>query len=147
MLRAIILLLVFSGEVLAQTHVEYKAFPSKVLGREIRYGIYLPPSDRRSNRCSVQSSCCWCSVAKSSPRLTSNTKHFQARFSAGKYGTEFICRHQIGGVTDAPCNHPAAGVQWRSPRPDSRRIQSISKQGSRPGNTVRNLSAAIRSEE
>ena len=44
MLRAIILLLVFSGEVLAQTHVEYKAFPSKVLGREIRYGIYLPPS-------------------------------------------------------------------------------------------------------
>src|SRR5256885_12799307 len=44
MLRAIILLLVFSGEVLAQTHVEYKAFPSKVLGREIRYGIYLPAS-------------------------------------------------------------------------------------------------------
>src|SRR2546430_2068007 len=44
MLRAIILLLVFSGEVLAQTHVEYKAFPSKALGREIRYGIYLPPS-------------------------------------------------------------------------------------------------------
>jgi S-formylglutathione hydrolase FrmB len=45
MLRALVLLLVFSGELLAQTHVEYKAFQSKSLGgREIRYGVYLPPS-------------------------------------------------------------------------------------------------------
>ena len=45
MLRALVLLLVFGGEVVAQTHVEYKTFQSKVLGgREIRYGIYLPPS-------------------------------------------------------------------------------------------------------
>jgi S-formylglutathione hydrolase FrmB len=44
MLRSLILLLVFSSELLAQTRVEYKTFQSKVLGREIRYGIYLPPS-------------------------------------------------------------------------------------------------------
>src|SRR5499433_3014831 len=44
MLRALVLLLVFGSELLAQTHVEYKTFQSKVLGREMRYGIYLPPS-------------------------------------------------------------------------------------------------------
>jgi S-formylglutathione hydrolase FrmB len=44
MLRVLVLLLAFSTQVLAQEHVEYKAFQSKLLGREIRYGIYLPPS-------------------------------------------------------------------------------------------------------
>ena len=44
MLRVLVLLLAISTEVLAQEHVEYKAFQSKLLGREIRYGVYLPPS-------------------------------------------------------------------------------------------------------
>lgn len=44
MLRVLVLLLAFSTEVLAQEHVQYKAFQSKLLGREIRYGVYLPPS-------------------------------------------------------------------------------------------------------
>src|SRR5581483_5240145 len=44
MLRALVLLLVLSSEVFAQNHVEYKTFPSKVLGHDVRYGIYLPPS-------------------------------------------------------------------------------------------------------
>src|SRR5438876_11947595 len=43
MIRALVLLLLFSTEVLAQ-HVEYKSFPSKLLGRDVRYGVYLPPS-------------------------------------------------------------------------------------------------------
>jgi S-formylglutathione hydrolase FrmB len=43
MFRALVLILAFGTELLAQ-HVEYKAFPSKVLGRELRYGVYLPPS-------------------------------------------------------------------------------------------------------
>src|SRR5947207_14333212 len=43
MIRALVLLLLFSTEVLAQ-HVEYKSFPSKLLGRELRYGVYVPPS-------------------------------------------------------------------------------------------------------
>ena len=43
MLRALVLLLVFSTQVLAQ-HVEYKSFPSKVLGRDLKYGVYLPSS-------------------------------------------------------------------------------------------------------
>jgi len=43
MLRALVLLLLFGTELLAQ-NVEYKSFPSKVLGRELRYGVYLPPS-------------------------------------------------------------------------------------------------------
>lgn len=43
MVRAIVLLLAFTTELLAQ-HVEYKTFPSKVLKREVRYGLYLPPS-------------------------------------------------------------------------------------------------------
>src|SRR5437762_9297330 len=43
MIRALLLLLVFSPELLAQ-HVEYKSFPSKLLGREVKYGVYLPPS-------------------------------------------------------------------------------------------------------
>src|SRR5437016_14640260 len=43
MIRALVLLLVFSTEVLAQ-HVEYKSISSKLLGREVRYGVYLPPS-------------------------------------------------------------------------------------------------------
>jgi S-formylglutathione hydrolase FrmB len=42
-IRALLLLLVLSPEVLAQ-QVEYKSFASKVLGREMRYGVYLPPS-------------------------------------------------------------------------------------------------------
>ena len=44
MLRVLVLLLAFSTEVLAQEHLQYKAFQSKLLGREIRYGVYLPPS-------------------------------------------------------------------------------------------------------
>ena len=44
MLRVLVLLLAISTEVLAQEHVEYKAFQSKLLGREIRYGVYFPPS-------------------------------------------------------------------------------------------------------
>ena len=45
MLRSLVLLLVFSLELTAQTaRVEYKTFESKLLGREIRYGLYLPPS-------------------------------------------------------------------------------------------------------
>ena len=43
MVRALLLLLVLSPELLAQ-QVEYKSFTSKVLGRELRYGVYLPPS-------------------------------------------------------------------------------------------------------
>src|SRR5438093_9197791 len=43
MIRALVLLLLFSTEVLAQ-HVEYKSFPSKLLGRDLRYGVYLPAS-------------------------------------------------------------------------------------------------------
>jgi S-formylglutathione hydrolase FrmB len=45
MLRSLVLLLVFSLELTAQTaRVEYKTFQSKLLGREVRYGLYLPPS-------------------------------------------------------------------------------------------------------
>ena len=43
MLRALVLILAFGTELLAQ-RVEYKSFPSKLLGRELRYGVYLPPS-------------------------------------------------------------------------------------------------------
>src|SRR5207253_7528433 len=43
MLRALVLILAFGTELLAQK-VEYKSFPSKLLGHEIRYGVYLPPS-------------------------------------------------------------------------------------------------------
>ena len=43
MIRALLLLLVLSPELLAQ-QVEYKSFTSKVLGRDLRYGVYLPPS-------------------------------------------------------------------------------------------------------
>jgi S-formylglutathione hydrolase FrmB len=43
MMRSLVLLLLFSTEVLAQ-QVEYKTFPSRLLGREVRYGVYLPPS-------------------------------------------------------------------------------------------------------
>src|SRR5262245_3250983 len=43
MIRALVLLLLFSMELLAQ-HVEYKSFPSKLLGRELKYGVYLPSS-------------------------------------------------------------------------------------------------------
>jgi S-formylglutathione hydrolase FrmB len=43
MIRTLVLLLVFSTELLAQ-QVEYKSFPSKLLGRELKYGVYLPPS-------------------------------------------------------------------------------------------------------
>jgi S-formylglutathione hydrolase FrmB len=41
------LLLLVGTEVLAQ-RVEYKTFPSKLLGRELRYGVYLPPSYSKS---------------------------------------------------------------------------------------------------
>jgi len=45
MLRSLALLLVFSVELSAQvSRVEYKAFDSKLLGNQIRYGLYLPPS-------------------------------------------------------------------------------------------------------
>ena len=45
MLRSLVLLLVFSLELSAQvSRVEYKTFESKLLGKEIRYGLYLPPS-------------------------------------------------------------------------------------------------------
>src|SRR5687767_7242777 len=45
MLRSLVLLLVFSVELTAQaSRVEYKPFQSKLLGKEIRYGLYLPPS-------------------------------------------------------------------------------------------------------
>jgi len=43
MIRTVVLLLAFSTELLAQ-QVEYKSFPSKILGRDLRYGVYLPPS-------------------------------------------------------------------------------------------------------
>ncbi len=43
MIRTFVLLLVFSTELLAQ-QVEYKSFPSKLLGRDLKYGVYLPPS-------------------------------------------------------------------------------------------------------
>jgi S-formylglutathione hydrolase FrmB len=49
MLRSLVLLLVFSLELTAQvSRVEYKAFQSKLLGRDIRYGLYLPPSYNHS---------------------------------------------------------------------------------------------------
>src|SRR6516165_8471161 len=44
MLRTLVLLLAFSTQVLAQEHVQYKTFQSKLLGHEVRYGVYLPPS-------------------------------------------------------------------------------------------------------
>ena len=44
MIRALVLLLVFSTEVLAQ-HVEYKSISSKLLGREVRYGVYQDNGD------------------------------------------------------------------------------------------------------
>ena len=43
MIRALLLLLVLSPELLAQ-QVEYKSYASKVLGRDLKYGVYLPPS-------------------------------------------------------------------------------------------------------
>jgi S-formylglutathione hydrolase FrmB len=43
MIRALLLLLVLSPELLAQ-QVEYKSYTSKVLGRDLKYGVYLPPS-------------------------------------------------------------------------------------------------------
>lgn len=43
MIRTFVLLLAFSTELLAQ-QVEYKSFPSKLLGRDLKYGVYLPPS-------------------------------------------------------------------------------------------------------
>src|SRR4026209_459164 len=43
MMRALALLLVFSTQLFAQ-HLEYKSFPSKLLGRELKYGVYLPNS-------------------------------------------------------------------------------------------------------
>ncbi|PYS38084.1 MAG: esterase, partial [Acidobacteria bacterium] len=43
MIRALVLLLLFSTELLAQ-HVEYKSFQSKLLARDLRYGVYLPAS-------------------------------------------------------------------------------------------------------
>jgi len=43
MLRALVLLLLFTTEIFAQ-HVEYKSFSSKLLGRDVKYGVYLPPS-------------------------------------------------------------------------------------------------------
>jgi S-formylglutathione hydrolase FrmB len=43
MIRALVLLLVLSPELLAQ-QVEYKSYTSKVLGRDLKYGVYLPPS-------------------------------------------------------------------------------------------------------
>jgi len=42
-LRALVLLLFFTTQLVAQ-RVEYKTFTSKVLGRDLRYGIYLPAS-------------------------------------------------------------------------------------------------------
>jgi S-formylglutathione hydrolase FrmB len=43
MVRAFVLLLLCSTQLIAQ-RVEYKSFPSKVLVRDLRYGIYLPVS-------------------------------------------------------------------------------------------------------
>jgi len=43
MIRTLVLLLLFSTELLAQ-QVDYKSFPSKLLGRDLKYGVYLPPS-------------------------------------------------------------------------------------------------------
>src|SRR6059036_2143647 len=61
--RAFILLLVFTLEVSAQrggfgqrdtipagSRVEYKTFQSKLLGRELRYGLYLPVSYNNSTK-------------------------------------------------------------------------------------------------
>src|SRR5262245_3424587 len=42
-LRAFALLLLFSTGLLAQ-EVKYSAFTSKILGRELKYGVYLPQS-------------------------------------------------------------------------------------------------------
>src|SRR5215510_809996 len=45
MLRSLALLLIFSVELSAQvSRIEYKTFDSKLLGNQIRYGLYLPPS-------------------------------------------------------------------------------------------------------
>ena len=43
MLRALVLLLLFTPQAPAP-RVEYKSFQSKLLGRDLRYGIYLPAS-------------------------------------------------------------------------------------------------------
>ncbi|PYS19213.1 MAG: hypothetical protein DMG11_31995, partial [Acidobacteria bacterium] len=56
MLRSLILLVIFSIQfgqrdvVPAGSHVEYKTFQSKVLARELGYGIYLPPSYKTSTK-------------------------------------------------------------------------------------------------
>ena len=65
MLRTLILLLLFSTELLSQSggfvqsrdvappgsRVQYKTFQSKLLGKELRYGLYLPPSyDSSTNK-------------------------------------------------------------------------------------------------
>jgi S-formylglutathione hydrolase FrmB len=48
-LRSLVLLLVFSVELTAQaSRVEFKSFQSKLLAREVRYGLYLPPSYNNS---------------------------------------------------------------------------------------------------
>lgn len=43
MVRALGLMLLFSTQLLAQ-RVEYKTFPSKLLGKELKYGVYVPAS-------------------------------------------------------------------------------------------------------
>jgi len=56
MLRSLILLVIFSIQfgqrdvVPAGSRVEYKTFQSKVLARELGYGIYLPPSYKTSTK-------------------------------------------------------------------------------------------------
>src|SRR5690242_7995138 len=47
MFRALVLLIAFSTEVFAQG-VDYKTFDSKLLQRQMGYGIYLPPSYKTS---------------------------------------------------------------------------------------------------
>src|SRR5882762_10338366 len=56
MLRSLILLVIFSIQfgqrdvIPAGSRVEYKTFQSKLLSRELRYGIYLPPSYKTSTK-------------------------------------------------------------------------------------------------
>src|SRR6266850_5286173 len=56
MLRSLILLVIFSFQfgqrdvIPTGSRVEYKSFQSKVLARELRYGIYLPPSYKTSTK-------------------------------------------------------------------------------------------------
>src|SRR5262249_17787533 len=100
MIRALILLLAFSTEVLAQ-QVEYKTFPSKILSRELRYGVYLPPSYSTSPTKKYPVLYFLHGLFKDEPRWSVRGKTDQVMngmISEGKIG-EFIVAMPYGGTS------------------------------------------------